>query len=162
MSEAETRTRIVNVASETITGVVTFFEQIPYVLQDAQLPALVVFPGAATYDSKIEYGEQIDVDIRVYEMVLYISKALFGTQGQLQLEADPYFSSFRDAFNARPGLELPSQGANQTYSVLQTAMLGDGGLQVGPYPLAGQGSHDYIQLRFQLRVWELSPVLYRD
>lgn len=164
MTEAIVRQRICNLWGECVPGVVTWFYEIPRVLQDGQLPAVVVFPGAAIYDKSNQFGEEIMSDTRIYEMVLYLAKALFGTQGALQIDADPYFTNVRNAFAARPGLELPSEGANQSYCVFNSMLLGDGdeGLQSGPYPLSGADSPSYVQIRWRLQVQELSPVNYRD
>ena len=50
LTERELRQRICNMWKEGITGVETTYYQIPRVLQDAMLPGVVVFPGAAEYD----------------------------------------------------------------------------------------------------------------
>jgi hypothetical protein len=160
MSESTTRKRIVNMWSN-VTGVRTWFYQIPRKLLDAQLPAVVVFPGAATYDTDIE-GEQIVIDTRLYEMCLYIERASLDTEGQGEINADPFFDAVRDYFLARPGLELDSEGAHQSESQFDSALLGDSGLSVGPYPLSGQDSPNYIQIRFRLQVKELAAVTYHD
>jgi len=160
MSEGTTRLRITNMWS-FIGGVRTTYYQIPRVLQDADLPGVVIFPGAATYD-KVVLGEEMDIDTRIYEMVLYLAKAQFGTEGQLEVQADPYFDQVRDYFLARPGLELDAQGATQSESAYDAVILGDGGLQVGPYPLSGQGSPDYIQIRWRLQVKEVATISYQD
>ena len=160
MSESTTRLRIANMW-QGITGVVTHYYQIPRALQDAELPGVVIFPGAATYDREI-LGEEMVLDTRVYEMVLYLSKAQFGTEGQLEVQADPFFDQVRDYFLARPGLELEAQGAQQSESAYDAVILGDGGLQVGAYPLSGQGSPDYIQIRWRLQVKEVATISYQD
>lgn len=155
----EVRQRLCNMWEEGITGVVTTYYQIPRVLQDAALPGVVVFPAAAEYDRET-FGEQLEMETRIYEMVLYVEKAAYGTEGQTELNTDTYFDQVKPYFDARPGLELDSQGANQSFSVYQSHILGDGGFQVGPYPLAGQGSPDYVQIRWRLQVMNLSPVVY--
>ena len=160
MSESTTRLRIANMW-QGITGVVTHYYQIPRALQDAELPGVVIFPGAATSDREI-LGEEMVLDTRVYEMVLYLSKAQFGTEGQLEVQADPFFDQVRDYFLARPGLELEAQGAQQSESAYDAVILGDGGLQVGAYPLSGQGSPDYIQIRWRLQVKEVATISYQD
>lgn len=159
ITEREIRQRICNMWHEGITGVVTTFYQIPRALQDAQLPGVVVFPAAAEYDRET-YGEQLEMETRIYEMVLYIEKAAFGTEGQTELDADTYFDQVKPYFDARPGLELDSQGTNQAFSVYQSHILGDGGFQVGPYPLQGQDSPQYVQIRWRLQVMNLSQVIY--
>lgn len=161
MSESSTRLRISNMW-DGIAGVVTHYYQIPRVLQDAELPGVVIFPGRSVYDSSNELGEQMVKDTRIYEMVLYLSKALYGVEGQIEIQADPFFDQVKLYFLARPGLELDAQGASQSESVYDSMLLGDGGLQVGPYPLSGQGSPDYIQIRWQLQVEEVMEIDYAD
>jgi len=160
MSEATTRARIAAMWGE-INGVRTAYANIPRVLQDAALPGAVVFPGRATH-SKSDLGEQLIHEIRVYRMVLYLSKAAFGTEGQLEIETDPFFDTVLQHFAARPGLELNSEGANQTYSVLTVELLNDTGLVVGPYPLSGQGSDEYVQVGWDLQVEEIIEITYED
>lgn len=160
MSESTTRLRIANMWNG-VTGVTTHYYNIPRVLQDAELPGVVIFPGRAVYDSS-SFGEQIVKETRIYEMVLYLAKALFGSEGQLEVQADPFFDQVKLYFLAHPGLELDAEGATQSESVYDSTLLGDGGLTVGPYPLAGQGSPDYIQIRWQLQVEEVEPIAYRD
>lgn len=159
MSEQTTRLRIANMWA-SINGVVTPFLQIPRVLQDAQLPASVVFPGQATYDTDT-LGDQMVLETRTYDMVLYVANAAFDTSGQLEIQTDPFFAAVRDYFLARPGLELDGEGAHQVEIQFNSQLLGDGGLQVGPYPLSG-GTTDYIQIRWQLRVQEVAAITYHD
>lgn len=160
MSESTTRLRIANMW-DGITGVVTHYYQIPRVLQDAELPGVVIFPGAATYDTD-SFGDQMVLDTRIYEMVLYLAKASFGTEGQLEVQADPFFDQVRDYFLARPGLELDAETTHQSETQYDSQLLGDSGLQVGPYPLAGAESASYIQIRWRLQVKELAAVTYHD
>ena len=159
MTEQSTRQRIAAMWGE-INGVQTAFTQIPRALQDAQLPASVVFPGRATH-SKDETEEFID-ETRIYRMVLYISNAGLGTSGQGQIEADPFFDSVLAYFTARPGLELNAEGAHQSASVLDAELLNDGGLQVGPYPIAGQGTPEFVQIGWDLQVKEVIAINYQD
>lgn len=158
MTESTTRLRIANMWNG-VTGIVTHYYQIPRALQDAELPGVVIFPGAASYDTD-SFGDQMVLDTRIYEMVLYLAKASFGTEGQLEVQADPFFDQVRDYFLGRPGLELDSEGATQSEAQYDSQLLGDGGLQVGPYPLAGADSPTYIQIRWRLQVKELAPVTY--
>lgn len=159
MSEVTTRKRIAAMWGE-INGVRTAYANIPRALQDAALPGAVVFPGRATHAK--DETEAFIHETRIYRMVLYIEKAAFGTEGQGEIDADPFFDSVLLHFAARPGLELNSEGAQQSESVLDAEMLTDGGLQVGPYPLAGQGTPDYIQIAWDLQVTELIEVNYQD
>lgn len=160
MSEATTRLRIARMAAE-ITGIRTPYQQIPRVLQDAELPGLVVFPGAATND-KTTFGNEINYQIRTYELVLYLQKAQFDTEGQGQLNVDPFFDAVTTHYLARPGLEIDAEGAAQSENEYDSMLLGDDGLQVGPYPISGPQSPDYLQIRFRLQVKELAGIVYQD
>ncbi len=97
-------------------------------------------------------------------MVLYVANAQFGASGQGELQADEYFDVVLQHFAARPGLELDSEGAQQGESAWNAALLGDGGLQVGPYPLqgSGEGIPDYIQVSWDLQVEEIIAIDYED
>lgn len=160
MSESIERARIAAMCG-AINGVQTAFPQIPRALQQAQLPAFVVFPGEATYDY-VTLGEEMVLPSRVYNMILYLSEAEFETSGQLEINADPFFEAVETYFFARPGLELDSEGVNQSESQYRARLLGDGGLQVGPYPI-GSGGKDYIQIRWRLQVQgSIIAVNYRD
>lgn len=165
MSESTTRQRLAAMWGE-INGVRTHFNNIPRRLQDAQLPASVVFPGRAThaYGPSSDNTEEFITETRVYRMVLYISNAQLGTSGQGEIDADPFFDSVLSHFAARPGLELDSEGAQQSVSVLDAALLTDGGLQVGPYPLGNgaEPSPEYIQIAWDMQVTELIEIHYED
>lgn len=165
MSESTTRQRIAAMWGG-ISGISTAFPTIPRALQDAQLPASVVFPGAASHNRNTDNASdnQTIEDIRIYKMVLYIENAAFGTEGELVVDADPYFDAVLNHFAARPGLELDSQFPNQAESVFDAVLLRDNGLQVGPYPLGAQGrpAHDYIQIQWDLQVTELINIVYED
>jgi hypothetical protein len=160
MSEATTRNRIARMWAE-INGVQTPFTEIPRALQQAQLPASVIFPGRATHDTK-SLGEQMILETRTYKMVLYICEAAFGTTGQTEVQADPFFDAVLQHFTARPGLELDSEGAQQSESVLEAELPIDNGLQVGPYPIAGGDSPNYVQIQWDLQVQEVIAITYKD
>lgn len=160
MSESTTRNRIARMWAE-INGVQTPFMEIPRRLQVAQLPAAVIFPGKATHD-KNSLGNQMVLETRIYKMVLYIAEAGLDTSGQSEINADPFFDTVLQHFESRPGLELKSEGANQTYSVLNAETPVDGGLQVGPYPIAGQGSPEYVQIQWDMKVEEIIEIVYGD
>lgn len=157
-----TRIRIAGLCG-LINGIQTAFTQIPRMVQDAQLPAMVIIPGPATYDYAVE-SAQILTETRVYQLVLLVQNAAFGTSGDDQLQADPFFNAVRDYFAARPGLELDTQAEPRIPAVLDAKLLGDGGLGIGPYPLGGGGpdTPNYVQIRWQLQVRELAPIYYRD
>lgn len=156
-----TRIRIAGICG-LINGVRTAFTNIPRVLQDAQLPAFVIFPGPATFDT-YEEGQDIVKETRLYRLTLYVQNAAFGTTGDLEINTDPFFTSVRDFFLARPGLELDTDPNPKIPSAFNAKLLGDGGYQIGPYPLTGgAGTTDYIQIAWQLQVIELAQINYAD
>lgn len=146
-----------------IPGVRTAFTNIPRVLQDAELPASVVFNGPATYD-KHTLGEQMVRETRTYQLMLFVQNAAFDTMGQSQIDCDPFFQAVRNYFLARPGLALESDPDPKIPAVEDAELLGDGGYSVGPYPLnaGGTGATNYVQIRWQLQVREIAQIDYAD
>jgi hypothetical protein len=146
-----------------IPGVVTAFTQIPRMIQDAQLPEMIVLPGPATYDIQVESSEMV-LETRLYQLVLLVQNAAFGTSGDLELQCDPFFKSVRDFFLARPGLEeLDTQGVPKIPSVLNAKLLGDSGLNIGSFPFqGGSDTPEYVQIIWRLQVQEIAPVTYAD
>ena len=161
ITTAPTRVRIAGMC-QLIPGVQTGFTNIPRTLKDAQLPAFVIFPGPASFDNYAE-GQDIVQETRTYRLTLYVQNAAFGTEGSIEIDTDPFFTSVRDYFLARPGLELDTDPNPKIPAVFNAKLLGDGGFQIGPYPLTGgQGATDYIQITWQLQVVELAQIDYAD
>lgn len=146
-----------------IPGVRTSFTQIPRMVQDAQLPAMIVLPGPASFDNVIE-SVQMVLETRIYQLVLLVQNAAFGTSGDLELQCDPFFKSVRDFFFARPGLEeLDTQGVPKIPSVLNAKLLGDNGLNIGAFPFqGGSDTPEYVQIIWRLQVQEIVPVNFAD
>jgi hypothetical protein len=157
-----TRIRIAGMCG-LIKGVRTAFTNIPRALQDAELPAFVIFNGPATYDNQ-SLGEQLVQETRVYQLMLFIQNAAFGSTGELQEQSDYFFEAVRDYFLARPGLELDTDPNPMIPSAFDAELLGDGGYSIGPYPLnaGGEGTPSYVQIRWQLSVVETAQVNYAD
>lgn len=150
MSVATTRRRLVDHWAR-ISGVRTAFDSIPRKLQIAQLPGVVIFPAEATLDSDYSYGEQTVRERRVYRMVLYLEEMPLNEGDQLQIEADPFFEAVKARFVNRPQLTLDDDPNSD--AVLDSNLLGDGGLQVGPYPL--QSDSAYLLIEWRIEVIEL-------
>lgn len=146
-----------------INGVQTAFPNIPRILQDAELPAFVIFNGPASYD-KHKFGNDTVDEKRIYRLVLYIERAEFDTEGQPQLNTDYFFQAVRDYLLARPGLELDTEANPQIGVAFDAELLGDGGFSVGPYPLnaSGPGVPQYVQIQWQLQIEELAQITYAD
>jgi len=155
MSVVTTSARIAAMAA-LIPGITTAFPSIPRVVQDAELPAVVIFPGEATYDVDT-FGDNDVVETRLYRILFLIQKAAYGTEDQAQVAIEPFFNTIRDYFLARPGLELTGAMLPQTV-VYNATMLGDSGYQIIGYP---QGS-DYAAIEYRLQVVEFAEVNYAD
>lgn len=141
-----------------ITGVTTSFANIPRVLQDVELPALVVYPGAATY----EYGPQGSDTVqetRAYDLTLYIARTAFGTETQGQVAVAPFFDRIRAYFAARPGLELDG-AAEPRVRVYNALLTNDSGLQVIEYP--AESGDTYFAISARVEVTELHDITYQD
>jgi hypothetical protein len=150
MSVATTRRRLIDHWAR-INGVKTAHDSIPRKLQIAQLPSVVIFPAEAALDTDYTYGEQIVRERRVYRMVLYLEEMPLNEEHQLQIEADPFFEAVKDRFVNRPQLLLDDNPGGD--AVLDSNLLGDGGLQVGPYPL--QSDSAYLLIEWRIEVIEL-------
>lgn len=131
------------------------FTQIPREIQDNQLPAIVILPGPATYDTD-SMGDEIVVEKRLYNVNFFYSRIDVGTEGQAQSECVPYFSRIRDFFNARPGLW--DTGATQPEDVqFDSRLRGDQGFEKVQY-----GANTFYGIRFQLEVTEIAEIDYAD
>ncbi len=155
MSVATTRRRLVDMWSR-INGVRTAYDNIPTVLQAAELPGLVIFPGKGTYNTD-EQGDQTNVITRIYRMVLYLAEAPLNTEGQTQIEADPFFDAVPAHFSGRPQLTLDGATEPQN-SVFNSALLEDDGFQIGAYPLTTD--KQYALIEWRLQVVELADIDY--
>ena len=155
MTVETTRARIVALCGD-IEGVTTAFDNIPRALLDVELPAFVVFPGAATYNINVD-GNDIVVETRTYRLILFVASAALGTESAAQLAVDPFFDRVRDHFMARPGLELATDDA----IVRRARLLGDDGFQVRPYPLqAGERIPLYAAIEWRLQVEEMAEIAH--
>lgn len=132
------------------------FGNIPRVIQDANIPAAVIFPGEATYDTEIA-GDQTLTTTRLYRVVLFIQDAQLGTTTQGQVVTAPFFDAIINYFIARPGLPSPS---NTQDVVGETALSGDGGYQLTEYPLGS--AKFYHSVEFRLTVIESTNISYAD
>jgi hypothetical protein len=160
MSVTTTRARL-SAMGAFIAGITHSFTDIPRVVQDAQLPALIVVPRQATYN--IDYGEGTVGETRLYQLLVLVQRLGEGTEKQAQVSVDPFFQRVRDYFIARPQLEL--DGAAEPQTVVYNAMpLGDAGFQVIPYPAASGTSPgvDYAGFILDLQVEEFSDISYQD
>ncbi len=156
MSVVTTSARIAAMA-QLIPGITVAFPSIPRVVQDAELPAVVVFPGEATYDVDT-FGDNDVVETRLYRVLFLIQKAAYGTEDQAQVAIEPFFNTIRDYFLARPGLELTGATLPQTV-VYNSTMIGDSGYQIIGYP---DQQSSYAAIEYRLSVIEFAEVNYAD
>lgn len=157
MSVQDTVERIATLAG-AIEGVKTAFESIPRIINAAQVPAIVIFPGEANYD-KTSLGEQSVLEARVYRIVLFYAEAAFGTQNQQQIGIEPMFTRIRDYFLARPGLSLPDSPTNVIYDA---TMQGDAGFQIIDYPTGTDKTTSFAAIEFRLSCRETARIIYQD
>lgn len=157
MSVQTTTLRLAAMCRE-IEGVRTAFDNIPRVLQDAELPAFVIYPGRAALVDADLTGEGDLIEQRTYTMTLYLIKAAYGTEYQAQTSIVPFFDRVRDYFMARPGLEYGADPASNP-RVFDTAWRGDNGFDVLRYPLSGT---PYAAIEFNLQVDEWAAIAYQD
>ena len=142
-----------------IDGVQKVFDKIPRVVQDAELPAVIILPGEATYDTDAP-GDNDVLITRTYRMLLLVFNAGLGTEGKAQTAAEPFFDRVRDYFLARPGLEL--YGAADPQVVEYNArLLSDSGFIYQAYP-GGTNSPEYGAIEFRQQVQTWASVVYQD
>lgn len=141
-----------------IDGVNKVFDNIPRALQDADLPAFVIYPGRGVIANVSITGENDLLEQRTYTLTLYLMQATLGSTYQAQIAIVPFFDRVRDYFMARPGLETGDNppADNRVYD---TQWLGDNGFDVLRYPLSGA---PYAAIEFSLRVDEWAVIAYQD
>lgn len=151
---------LITVAWNGGTVTINAFADIPRVIQDAELPCMVILPGAATYD-KADTGDTNFVEDRTYQLFVLIQNGLLGTESQAQISLDPFFDTVRDYFMARPGLELDSAQPTDDNLVYDAQIVRDAGFELIPYP-GGANTKQYIGIVFDLQVKEWHGISYQD
>lgn len=111
----------------------TAFDEIPFTLQAAMLPAVITFPGNATY-SRDAYGEDTLQEIRTYRCVVHV--ATMGNEQTGKPNVERYISRARHYFAARPGMEDDTQSNPRTVTT-QIELLNDEGHIFAQYPIGG-------------------------
>jgi hypothetical protein len=152
MSVETTRPRLIAMWRQ-VDGVQHVYDHIPRVIQTAELPGVIVFPGEMS--STLDASDLVSDD-RIYRSWLFLAEAKLGVEGQAEIDADPWFSRVRDHFVAHPGLELDDITPPQDI-VFNSAFEGDSGFTLRPY-----GGKDYAVIEFRLRVNELAGIAYQD
>lgn len=136
-------------------GGVQAFAQIPREIQDAGLPAIVILPGPAAYDTD-SMGDEIVVEKRIYNLHFFYSRVDVGTEGEAQAALVPYFSRIRNFFVARPGL-WDAEAVQPEDVQFDSRLIGDQGFEKIQY-----GANAFYGIRFQLEVTEIAAIEYAD
>ena len=148
MSVSTVKARLAEIEEE-IAGINQAYAQAPLSLPASDLPAFVNFAGQSTHDWRIA-GSDTDSETRLYLLRLYVAPLSTGQPGEIERLCEPFLTSVRDAFAARPSL-------GRLTSVQMAVFLGDGGPAVLLY-----GGTRYVGVEFKLQVMELVRVIYAD
>lgn len=133
----------------------TVFPTIQRKLQDADLPALCIFPRNAVYD-RSTFGSRIVSELRNYDIDYVFSRADAGAVGDSQSSIEPIITVIADFMLARPGLWDTT--ADQPEEVqFDSGLTGDTGYSDIKY--AGV---TFVGCRYQGRVHELRQINYVD
>lgn len=136
------------------------FPYIPRILSPAQLPAVVIEPGEASYEIAPQ-GFDMVMETRIYRAHFYFDLALFGTETQLESMLLPLIDSIIDYFLQRPGLEL--DGADEPQIVVfDSTLLRDGGFTQKEYPTGNSTSSIFGGFTFYHQVRELRRNAFKD
>ncbi len=141
-----------------IPGVKTAYTYIPRTLQAAQLPAIVLEPGEAVYDTA-SVGDGMLLSIEVYRATLFYDQALFGTETQSESGLLPLIDSIKDYFFRRPGLQLDTLADPESDVVFNATLVRSGGYQIKSYPTGKDVLTDFATVMFFHQVQEMSQIV---
>lgn len=158
MTVAATRADIVAMCKQ-ITGLGKVHPNIPRVIQDAELPAVIVFPRRSDYNLT-DYGETMVGKPRLYDVVCYIKKVSFGTEEEGETALEPFIERVANHFLARPGLEIDGESLPREV-VFDVRVIGDEGIQALPYPPIAEADV-YWATTTHLMVEEIEDIAYQD
>lgn len=143
-----------------IPGVSKSFAYVPRILSPAQLPAVVIEPGEASYEIAPQ-GFDMVMETRIYRAHFYFDLALFGTEQQLESTLLPLIDSIIDYFLQRPGLELATADEPQVV-VFDSTILRDSGFIEKQYPSGNDTPKTYGGFVFYHQVRELRRNAFKD
>ncbi len=141
---------------ELIPGITTAYVNIPRTLQTAQLPAIVIEPGEASYDDA--FGDGMVMSTEIYRATLFYDNAKFGTETQSESGLLPLIDSIKDYFFQRPGLQLDTLSDPESDVVYNAKLLRSGGYRILSYPTGGDKQADFATVTFFHQVMELSQI----
>lgn len=156
MTVATTTTRLSQMY-RLIPGITTAYTYIPRTLQTAQLPAIVIEPGQAAYDTD-NWGTEMVMSIETYRATLFYDQALFGTETQSETGLLPLIDSIKTYFFQRPGLQLDTLSDPQADVVFNAKIVGSSGYRIQSYPVGGDKVADFATVSFTHQVSELSQI----
>lgn len=146
-----------NYAELSDYGLKKVFSRVPRALQDAMLPALVVWPGPMT---RSQNGSGMSNRSRIFRPILYVFSAGLGTEEQGENLVYPWFDLVADHFEARPGLSLAANEDRAEVITLDHVFQGDQGYVQAPFPLNTENS--YHAIIFQHTLDTVHRIVYRD
>lgn len=143
-----------------IPGINKSFAYVPRILSPAQLPAVIIEPGEASYEIAPQ-GFDMVMETRIYRGNMFWDKALFGTEQQLESSLLPLIDSIIDYFLQRPGLELDTADDPQVV-VFDSTILRDSGFIERTYPDGGTTPGVFGGFVFYHQVRELRRNAFKD
>lgn len=139
-----------------IPGITTAYVNIPRTLQPAQLPAIVIEPGEATYDDGV--GDGLVMSTEIYRATLFYDNAKFGTETQSESGLLPLIDNIKDYFFQRPGLQLDTAADPQADVVYNAKIVRSTGYRILSYPTGSGTPADFATVTFFHQVMELSQI----
>ena len=136
MSISQVKAAIADVL-ETVSGIKRIYQTAPNSLPPADLPAAVIYTGAAQY---VERGYDVNGEVRTYALRLYVLPAQNGIPGEAEALCEPFFAAVGAAF--APGARL-----GRLAGILEARLTGDQGVSV-----LDLGGVPYVGIAFQLEV----------
>ncbi len=140
-----------------ITGITTAYDYIPRTLQTAQLPAIVIEPGEATYDDGV--GDGLVMSTEIYRATLFYDNAKFGTETQSESALLPLIDNIKDYFFQRPGLQLDTLADPSSDVIYNAKLLRSTGYRVLSYPTGSGTPADFATVTFFHQVMELARII---
>lgn len=126
----------------------TVHRYLPRVLNHADLPAFVTWPGSADYSGKTNDSMGV---VRVYPIRLYVVSLADGTANEAETKAEQHIDSVATFLASRPRLELNHVGLNY---ILSSQVTGDAGFFGAYYPDPPQtpNAPQFLTLEWRWRI----------
>jgi len=121
-----------------VTGLTSIYTTAPANLDNAELPALVIFAGAGQWQ-RTGLNQPMVEERRTYLLNLYVQAVQAGAYGEAEAAVEPFLSRIPAALGLAPRL-------GET-SVLLATLTADKGISVMPY-----GGVEYLGVEFTVEV----------